>query len=253
MSPKLAPVGTLVLDVSSLQGAIDWLKVAAWRSPDGRRIAAVYARATLGTIRDSRYLEYRKGALAAGLLFGAYGVLRPYQSTSAQIQAFLDTVGDLSPNDLPPALDFELEDGQPGSDVEHDAALAWVQAVMVATWRRPIVYTGRWFWQLIGDRPNSPLAAFKLWVASYTNSPLIPRAWKAADLWQYSGNGGERVAGIAVDVDRNAFQADTDGDGIPGTYEDLIDFIEASKLPQAPEVPRAPSETPDLRDALIPS
>ena len=246
----VAPPGTLILDVSSLQGPIDWAKVSTWRSPDGRRIAAVYARATLGTIRDSRYLEYRKGAKAAGLLFGAYGVLRPYQSTAAQIQAFLDTIGDLESGEMPPALDFELEDGTPGGDVEHKAAIAWVNAVMVATWRRPIIYTGRWFWQVIGDLKDSPLSAFKLWVASYTKSPLIPRAWKVSDLWQYKGNGGEHVEGIGVDVDRDVFQADANGDGIPGTYEDLIAFIEQSKLPANPEIPRAPSEVPDLRDAL---
>jgi len=242
-----APPGTFVLDVSEHQGPIDWPKVAAWRSPDGRRIVAVVARATYGTRRDSRYLEYRKGAKAAGLLWGAYGVLLPAQPVPPQVQAFIDTVGEIEPDDLPPALDFEVEDGKPGGEGEHRAACEWVALVEAATQRRPLVYTGRWFWQLIEDRPSSPLAAYPLWVASYTARPLIPRAWKVADLWQYSGDVGERVDGIRTAVDRDVLLADTDGDGIPGTEADLRAFIRASHVAQRigpVEVPRAESPDP---------
>lgn len=225
--------GRLGVDISSLQGEIDFAKLAAWRSPDGRRIEFVIARACNGTVRDSRHREYRQAAKANGLLFGSYGVLYPAGDAVAQADTFLDVVGVVEPDELPPMLDLEVEDGIPGGDGEHRAGLAWVERVEDVTGRRCLVYTGWGFWKAIDDRAESPLADRPLVVAHYTDGdkPLMPRAWHAWTIHQYSGNGGERVAGCLVDIDRDVAHPSVG----------LLEIIAASKLHEAHPRPWMPS------------
>lgn len=243
-----APAGMLFLDVSSLQGVIDWKAVAAWRSPDGRRIVGVIARAANGDSPDRRHPEYRAGAKAAGLKFGSYGVLYPAGDVGAQARSFLAIVGKVEDDELPPSLDFEVK----GLGQEHDAALRWLAVVEPATGRQATVYTGWGFTTGITWPKDSKLAERPLWVAHYTSSahPLVPSQWSGRfAVWQYSGNGGERVAGCATDIDRDTFVEDVDGDGDVDEL-DVDAFIARSFLVPRPaqtgpvEVPRASSPDP---------
>ncbi len=237
MTRTNAPPGLLLIDVSSIQGTIDWSAVAAWRSSDGRAIGGVIARATNGADPDSRFREYREGARRVGLRFGAYGVIYPSGDVAAQARAFVRTVGLLAPEDLPPVLDFEVHGPN-----EHDAACAWIEIVERAFGRRVTIYTGAGFANAITWPADSPLRSRPLWVAHYTDAsaPLLPRQWTHAVEWQYSGDGGQRVAGIASDVDRDVWIDDTNGDGVID-LADLDAFARASVIGEPRPLPPVPS------------
>jgi lysozyme len=248
------PAGLLFIDVSSLQDEIDWAAVAAWRAPDGRRIVGVIARATNGTSEDSRFDAYRRCARAAGLRFGAYGVIYPSGDVEAQARAFLAVVGSIEDDELPQVLDWEVHGPH-----EHDAAVRWVAIVDAATGRRSVIYTGLGFTSAIEWPTNSPLLTHELWVAHYTSAehPLVPSQWRGRFAeWQFSGNGGDRVAGIATDVDRDVFVEDANGDGRLDEA-DLAAFIEQSFIvPRASrvgpvEVPRAEAIDAPLTASLL--
>ena len=228
-----APAGLLLLDVSSLQGAIDYQAVAAWRSPDGRKIEGVIARATNGTDPDSRFSANRAGARAAGLRFGAYGVVYPGGDIEAEALAFC-RVYSPAPDDLPPSCDWEVH-----GRCEHDAAVLWCSFVDTVTGRTSTIYTGIGYTSAVAWPKDSPLTKHPLWVAHYTNAahPLVPSQWQGRFAeWQYSGDKGERVAGIATDVDRDVFVEDTNGDGRVDAA-DIAAFVERSKRGEPVRVP----------------
>jgi len=93
----------LGIDVSTHQGKVDFAKAKA----AGARF--VYARASLAdTYDDPRFFEHIQGARAAGLPCGAYHVVAPDRSASAQIGNFLSLVDQVELQ-LPPVLDCELD------------------------------------------------------------------------------------------------------------------------------------------------
>jgi len=244
------PAGLLMIDVSSLQGAIDWNAVAAWRSPDGRRVVGVVARATNGTSPDSRHHSYRDGARKAGLRFGSYGVIYPGGDVAAQARAFLGVVGQVDDDELPPMLDWEVH----GGAREHAAAVQYLAIVEPATRRQWVIYTGIGFTSAVADWPkDSPLISRPLWVAHYTSAqhPLVPSQWQGRFCeWQYSGNGGEHVGGIAVDVDRDVFVEDVNADG-KLDEQDVAAFIARSKLANAPVTLPSPAPAPVVVGTII--
>ena len=108
--------------------------------------------------------------------------------------------------DLPPVIDVEATDGQGAAAVEA-AVGRWIDRVESQLGVRPIIYTGKYFWQ---DNLNNSrrFADYPLWHAQYTGAacPNIADGWARWTLWQYSSSG--RVAGIGGDVDVNRFNGD---------------------------------------------
>ncbi len=51
------------------------------------------------------------------------------------------------------------------------------------------------------------LADYPLWIASYGASPSIPAPWSSWTMWQYDGNGGQRMPN-GGDADFNWFNGD---------------------------------------------
>jgi lysozyme len=66
--------------------------------------------------------------------------------------------------------------------------------------RAPIIYTGFFFWR--DSAGNGSNLGCPLWLAAYNNSPMVPVAWSAFSLWQYTSTGS--VSGISGNVDRDA-------------------------------------------------
>src|SRR5438552_17208341 len=93
----------LGIDVSHFQKAINWPAVAK------AGVTYCFIKASEGaTLADSFFKINWSGAQAAGILRGAYHFFRPLADASAQAELFANTVGDLSPGDLPPVLDLEV-------------------------------------------------------------------------------------------------------------------------------------------------
>jgi GH25 family lysozyme M1 (1,4-beta-N-acetylmuramidase) len=195
------------IDVSHWQGEINWKLVAA----QGYRFAAI--RATVGNYHtDSRFYENWRGAREAGLLVSAYHVVKPKNTAESQITRLFDVLEDRVP-DLPLVLDVELTDDQTPAVIT-GIVRECIQRIEQQAGRKPIIYTGAWFWN-----PNllrgAEWANCDLWIANYgVENPGLPADWTAWRIWQYSDKGS--VSGVSSHY--------TDLDWFNGSYEDLLAY-----------------------------
>lgn len=185
------------IDVSHYQGTIDWTKVKA----DGVQFAFIRVSDGLGTL-DSKFDANWAQSRAKGILHGAYQYFRPAQDPIAQADLLLSKIGTLKPDDLPPVIDVESDGGLTPAQVAAKVDI-WIERVTAAIGKRPIVYTGFYFWRdQVGapDQTTSPL-----WHAQYSTvaCPNIAPPWQDWAFWQYTSTGS--VSGITGNVDVNRF------------------------------------------------
>jgi uncharacterized protein (TIGR03382 family) len=208
---KVCAAGPTVrgIDVSKWQGSIDWGAVAS------SGIEFAFIRISDGqNYIDQRFNENWAGAKNAGILRGAYQFFRPGQDPIAQADLFLDRMGNLNADDLNPVIDVEDTDGQPPSVVA-DKVGKWIDRVEAATGRKPIIYTGKYFWQ--DSVRSDDFSDYPLWIAQWGPlCPDLPDAWSHWAFFQTSATG--RVPGISGDVDLDLFN---------GSYDDLLAFAGA--------------------------
>jgi lysozyme len=193
--PHDEPVPARGLDVSNLQGAIDWPKVHA----AGYRFC--WVKAGEGDWRDPDFIRNVKAAKAAGLKVGAYHFLRPKPGrTGAQEAVYfiarLKEAG-LGKGDLMPALDVEA------TTLDHQATLNYVasfgQALRAAGFK-PCLYT---YPSFLGGKWSAAFATYPLWLAAYqSHEPTPPQPWRSYVCWQNASDA--HVPGVAgkCDVDK---------------------------------------------------
>ena len=208
-------------DVSQNQPDVDWVKVKA----DGHAFAIAKVSDGLGTPDPSFGKARWKAMKDAGLVRGAYHFGRPQKGRDpkAEVAEFLDRLNDaggLEPGDLVPVLDLEKH-GAAGKLTPADTlewARGWVTEFRRRTGRQPIIYTGV-FWRETMGNPGDDLGC-ALWLAAYVPksrlAALIPAAWRAEGLalWQHTENGS--CSGIAGDCDLNRF------DGTQAAFDQLL-------------------------------
>lgn len=102
----------LVLDVSNVNGPIDWSLVARPQKLGGAGINAAFIKATEGlTFNDKNFVTNRGQARLFGVHVGAYHFARPdlhpYEP-EAEAKHFCAIVGKLGMDDLRPVLDLEV-------------------------------------------------------------------------------------------------------------------------------------------------
>jgi GH25 family lysozyme M1 (1,4-beta-N-acetylmuramidase) len=182
------------VDVSEYQGAINWHAVHA-----SGRVFGI-ARISDGTGHvDPTFGSNYAAMQAEGMVRGSYQFFRASEDPIAQANLVLASIGALGPGDLPPMLDVEVTDGQGNATIDANIA-SWVNHIKSATGRAPLVYTGPYFWQQIG---NPASLGTTLVVADWGPScPLVPQAWGGWQFWQYADNGSVGGIGGAVDLDR---------------------------------------------------
>jgi|CXWL01.1.fsa_nt_gi lysozyme len=227
------------IDVSAIQGRVDWERVAS----AGFRWAA--AKASEGvSYCDPRVEANIAGASAAGLRTLVYAFARPSQGNPREQAkrlaecthgAAMRTVLDLesSPADWTPQRIVDFGD-------------AFADGLQAESGLLPVVYSYVAFLLPLGRAlMNSRLARCPVWLAQYRSTsapwapvavqqPVVPMPWGNWTMWQYSGNGGYRVPGVAVDCDRNLFRGD----------EDAFRAFFVGDVPTLPELPAADSEPP---------
>ncbi len=209
------------IDVSRWQGAIDWQAVAA----DGVVFAA--CRATIGDYyTDPQFAANWQGMKAAGIYRCAYHVLRPDIDVVRQINHFESTV--VEAGDLPHVLDVEVT-GDQSDEVIRAQTLGCLQEMEARFGRRPLVYTGDWFWTPHIGAQNW-VDDYDLWVAHYywpaVSTPKLPAGWMIWRIWQHSNQGS--VAGIVGNVDLGWFG---------GRLDDLKAYAGDVVLEPGPPVP----------------
>lgn len=186
--PKVAQL----IDVSSVQGVVDFHKVKA-AGYDG-----IIAKASEGQdFTDARFTANVRAARAAGLKVGAYHFLRPRAGRSGAVEAkwFMKHLRAtrLGKGDIRPVLDVE-------TTALADAATATYVSQAVAALRkagyRPMIYTFPAF------RHWTSSFGCPLWVAHFgVDHPTIPAPWKRYYIWQHSSSGS--VPGVSGHVDLN--------------------------------------------------
>ncbi|HUP25721.1 MAG TPA: GH25 family lysozyme [Thermoanaerobaculia bacterium] len=194
----------LGVDVSHHQEEIDWTAVA------GSGVVFVYVKATEGIdFQDPAFTRNWSGARAAGLLRGAYHMLRPEDDAVEQAKWFLKNLAEagFGPGDLPPALDVERVSSTTSLPRHQTAerALAWLEHVEQELERKPLLYTNPRFWQdYLAD--HHPLTGYPLWLAEYSAEPAPSSGWgwESWTLWQFTQDGQRPGVTTRVDVNRFA-------------------------------------------------
>lgn len=201
------------IDVSAVQSSIDYEAVAA----AGFRFCVAKVSEGL-TYKDPMASRHLAGFRAAGLYTLVYTFLHPSKgSPRAQV---LNAIGAMGNTYVPIALDLETRDAR-----ESNAELVGFleeacEAVREEGALRPLIYTFPWFSRgmqpELGRSRLSELA--DLWMACipgpepYTPSagemPYTPPPWTRTSVWQYGGDHGWRVPGIAGACDRDLFLGD---------------------------------------------
>lgn len=188
------------IDVSAWQPKVEWDKVRA----AGHSFA--FLKATEGESYVSPVFKAQwAGALAAGVMPGAYHFALPDADARDDARRFVDAVKDFGKGYLSPALDIEKTEGlEPARIV--DWCLQWLDTVEVLTNRWPVIYTGPnfWRWRLLpAGKRALDLTSWRLWQAQYAPalSPMRDApAWRPL-IWQYTGSGA--CPGIDGHVDIN--------------------------------------------------
>jgi lysozyme len=186
---------TAGIDVSYYQDVIDWARVRR----AGIRFA--FIRVSDGAaLRDPMFATNWTEARRAGIVRGAYQFFRPDQDVLAQADLMISAMRGRGRDDLPPALDLEVDAGLPASELAARAG-RWIDRVRSQLGVEPIVYTGSDLWRAGGA---TGLATQPLWIAHYTRDcPTLPPPWSRWMFWQTSDRGA--VPGIEGPVDLDVF------------------------------------------------
>ncbi|MFT3839130.1 MAG: GH25 family lysozyme [Myxococcaceae bacterium] len=184
------------IDVSVYQGSVNWTSV----KNAGRHFGI--ARVSDGLNHpDSWFSTNWSNMKAAGLIRGAYQFFEPGQDAAAQANMVVAKVGKLGAGDLPVMLDMEVTGGLSPSQITAKIH-TWVNTIEAGTGKKPIVYTGAYFWD--DYVKSSDFASLPLNVAWYgTNCPGTPNAWGMWTMHQYSSTGS--VSGVSGHVDEDVF------------------------------------------------
>ncbi len=215
------------IDISTSQGTIQWPQVPH------AGLAFAYVKASEGLQNDrnhaARVAYFRANwprVRNAGLLRGAYHFFRANENAELQADIFIQAVGPLDDNDLPPMLDVETPDGVDRA-TRTIGVQAWLTKVEDEMGVTPLLYTSAGFWNAHMD---DSFGDYPLWLAAYgadlptapatpTRALALPVGWTDYALWQYSQKG--RVSGIKTSVDLDYFA---------GSLQELKDFSQSLRV-----------------------
>jgi lysozyme len=202
-------------DVSYYQGNFTWT---------GKGLKFGYARISDGAPNtgfvDPQFNNNWSKMKAAGILRGAYQFFRPGQNVTAQANYMVQKVGGkLGSGDMPCMIDVEATDGQSPATIASKIK-TWLSIVQKGTGKKPIIYTGAYFWQ--DHVKDTSLGGYPLWIANYgATCPLVPNGWSNWTIWQYC-DGQTKYCSNGQGFDRDVFN---------GTVTDLKKFAGASVAP----------------------
>lgn len=199
-----------IRDYSVVQGLVDFTK-------EPTDVRGVYHRCGVGNDRpDADFLINVSKARASGRVVGAYHFFYPLPTTKEhpdrdpllQARKHFTASGGLGKRagDLPPAVDFEWpapeEWAKWGCTKQQIEESCWQYAAEMTRLHevQPLVYTYPYWWRALGSPAR--WAIYKLWLASYTPTPVVLAPWTDCVLWQNTGGGGKLgMNGAPVDTD----------------------------------------------------
>ena len=197
------------IDISKYQPDIDWKSLMVMTDAHGhttksmtkakniKKVSYVFIKATEGTsMKDKHFNTHWKNAGKHDIRRGAYHFFRSSKDAKQQALHFIQTVGPLSEDDLPPVLDIETIHKGCSRKTLNEKALIWLKTVEKHYGRKPIVYSSASFiernlYKEIKDN-------YPIWVAHYGAARPRCDKWH---IWQFADNA--TVYGIAGEVDLN--------------------------------------------------
>lgn len=192
------------VDISAIQGNVDmvWLKNQGY--------AFVVCRCYVGNdYKDANYNVNIAAAKNAGLYTMAYHFPYPLPTDPAHPgrdpisqseMHFQAANGELAAIDLEwPPINNWGQWGCSASQIQ-DWTLQYLEHYEQLSGQKMLFYTYPSFAQSINF--SSTFTQYKLWIASYTNSPVIPLPWNETYMWQNSGGNSLKLPnGVPVDTD----------------------------------------------------
>ena len=168
---------------------------------------------------DPMYVERRKLATDAGLLWGAY-TFNTGEPVIAQVNQFISHA-EPDANTLM-CLDFE---DNPHSQMSLQQARQFLQSADANLGRKVVLYSGNRIKDLLGDQIDFFFGGHRLWLAQYGPIAKVQPSWRGNSqwLWQYSESG--RLPGTDGSIDLDFFS---------GTPQDLANQWSGAP-PAAPE------------------
>ena len=192
------------IDISSIQGNVDF------KSVKDAGYEFVIIRCAVGNNgSDSLYAKNVAAATAAGLKVGCYNFVFPLPNNTAnstrdpKVQAAMHykAAGDMKvvfcDLEWPPPQDWSKWSCSAPQIVEW--SLTYLKEYERLSGVRPIIYIYPNFAQNI-KLPQSVGQDYKLWIASYTNQPVIPSPWTDWVVWQNTGGTEKLPNGVPVDT-----------------------------------------------------
>jgi len=209
----------------------------------------VFIKGSQANWADEDILYNWKSAKDAGLLRGAYHFFVWNVDPIVQAQ-YAWSIIHSDPGEMPPVVDFEYW-GTPPANAS-DLLWKYVREMERLSGRKPIVYTGAFFWKDHGTGETA-WKNYPLWIASYTDQTYMENnvknitPWDTWTFWQYTSKGD----GIAFGAESSGLDMDL----YPGSYEDLQKFcgITSSEPPTEPPTPVdgfTPEEAKRLDDLI---
>ena len=183
------------IDVSHYQKRIDWDQVAR------EECSFVYVKASEGeSMQDDTYQYNFNNAQRVGMKVGSYHFFRANVSAYAQLRNFTAMVNKKK-QDLLPLIDVEVIPRGMSSYAFCNKLEEFLELVTQEFGKRPLVYTGRNFYNkhLAGGRFRN----YKFMIASYSfDAPVLSNNDDYL-IWQFTGSGTCR--GISGEVDKSCF------------------------------------------------
>lgn len=265
----------LGIDCAHWQRKLRWPKIvnvhpvnATGSTQSDLSVRFAYVKATHGTGGpDEQFSANAEGSIIMPFR-GFYAWFVPTQDPIVQADKFVDAILPFQQkNDLPPGMDLEDNAGGRLSGRQIlDPFRACCERIEDRLSRRVLVYTGKWFWQAIGNMDDEWIARRPLWHSEYPGRipgegecAHLPFPWasRAIDeaFWQFDGDKGLYLpaecgdTGKPVDCDFNRFLGEEDA---------LVRFIRGTQI--LPPIPTLQAFTPvevpsrdDVLERLFPS
>jgi lysozyme len=160
------------------------------------KIAGVIHKMTEG----SRYIDPMvplrcRMVMDQGLEWGIYHFMRPGDMVK-QARFFVESSHAVADDRTLYAADYEDE------AISLDDLKKFLITVQSLIGRDPVLYSGHVLKEKL-LHPDAELSKYRLWLAQYSTTPVLPPGWTEYWLWQYTQSG--KVPGIDSAVDMNLF------------------------------------------------
>ena len=211
------PVGAFAygIDISHYQTDIQWDSLMVMTDRSGRTtrsktialdikpVSFVFIKASEGVhMKDKDFEEYWECARKSGIRRGAYHFFRSSKDPVLQAENFMDIVGNLEENDLPPVLDIETVHRGCTKEELNRRALIFIKKIEENYGRKPIIYSSASF---IGSYLSREITEnYPIWVAHYGTDEPRCENWH---IWQCSDRAV--IYGISGHTDINICRQDT--------------------------------------------